>query len=142
MPALSIATFFNGAATAWFAVNACQLLARRHRTRLQSLLAFIFVYWAVMTAKDLVSLMPGAYNGPMLDTIQMLDGLGVVVLTCLLFELSMPRWVTARRVALLTDLYRNIAFENPHMFEIIAGAEETLCAGFSHFRNLSTGANP
>ena len=101
MPALSIATFFNGAATAWFAVNACQLLARRHRTRLQSLLAFIFVYWAVMTAKDLVSLMPGAYNGPMLDTIQMLDGLGVVVLTCLLFELSMPRWVTARRVALL-----------------------------------------
>ena len=31
-----------------------------------------------------------------------------------------------RRVVLLTDLYRNIAFENPHMFEIIAGAEETL----------------
>ena len=31
-----------------------------------------------------------------------------------------------RRVVLLTDLYRNIAFENPHMFEIIAGVEETL----------------
>ena len=31
-----------------------------------------------------------------------------------------------RRVVLLTDLYRNIAFENPHMFEIIAGVEEAL----------------
>lgn len=31
-----------------------------------------------------------------------------------------------RRVTLLTDLCRDIAFENPHMFEIIAGAEEAL----------------
>ena len=31
-----------------------------------------------------------------------------------------------RRVVLLADLYRNIAFENPHMFEIFAGVEETL----------------
>lgn len=31
-----------------------------------------------------------------------------------------------RRVVLLTDLHRDIAFENPHMFEIIAGVEETL----------------
>lgn len=31
-----------------------------------------------------------------------------------------------RRVVLLADLYRNIAFENPHMFEIISGVEEAL----------------
>lgn len=30
------------------------------------------------------------------------------------------------RVVLLADLYRNIAFENPHMFEIFAGVEEAL----------------
>ena len=31
-----------------------------------------------------------------------------------------------QRVVLLTDLERNIAFSNPHMFEIIAGVEEAL----------------
>ena len=31
-----------------------------------------------------------------------------------------------RRVVLLADMYRNIAFENPHMFEIFAGVEESL----------------
>ena len=38
---------------------------------------------------------------------------------------SVARGAT-RRVTLLTDLCRDIAFENPHMFEIIAGAEEAL----------------
>ena len=46
-----------------------------------------------------------------------------------------------RRVVLLTDLYRNIAFENPHMFEIIAGVEEALRRPRLHPRAARHGQN-
>ena len=99
---LNIAAFCCGTATAYFAINACNIIARKERTRLRLMLGFIFAYWAVMTGKDLVSLFPGAYTGPMLDAIQVADGWGEIVLACLLFELSSPGWVTLRRVALLS----------------------------------------
>ena len=99
---LNIAAFCSGTATAYFAINACNIIARKERTRLRLMLGFIFAYWAVMTGKDLVSLFPGAYTGPMLDAIQVADGWGVIVLACLLFELSSPGWVTLRHVALLS----------------------------------------
>lgn len=44
MPQLSLTAFFNGVSTAYFAINACQLLARRQRTRLQTLLGAICAY--------------------------------------------------------------------------------------------------
>lgn len=112
MPQLSLTTFFNGVSTAYFAINACQLLARRQRTRLQTLLGAICAYWALTTAKDLAALLPHAYTPRMLDAIQVADGWSAITFACLLFELTTPGWVNARRVALtalpfalLTALY-------------------------------------
>lgn len=101
MPVMSLTSFFNGVSTAYFAMNACRLLSQRGRTRLRVLLGAIFAYWALATAKDLVSLMPGSYTPALLDLIQMADGWSAVTLACLLFELTMPGWVTRRRVAML-----------------------------------------
>ena len=98
---MSLTSFFNGVSTAYFALSACRLLSPRGRTRLRVLLGAIFAYWALATAKDLVSLMPGSYTPALLDLIQMADGWSSVTLACLLFELTMPGWVTWRRVALL-----------------------------------------
>ena len=112
MPQLSLTAFFNGVSTAYFAINACQLLARRQRTRLQTLLGAICAYWALTTAKDLAALLPYAYTPRMLDAIQVADGWSAITFACLLFELTTPGWVNARRVALtalpfalLTALY-------------------------------------
>ena len=101
MASLSLTIFVNGASTAYFAVVGSQLLAKRNRTRLETLLGGIFAYWALATAKDLISLLPGSYTATMLDAIQMADGWSAITLACLLFELTMPGWVTWRRVGLL-----------------------------------------
>ena len=101
MASLSLTIFVNGASTAYFAVVGSQLLAKRSRTRLETLLGGIFAYWALATAKDLISLLPGSYTATMLDAIQMADGWSAIALACLLFELTMPGWVTWRRVGLL-----------------------------------------
>ena len=82
MPAFSLTIFVNGASTAYFAVVGSQLLAKRRRTRLETLLGGIFVYWALATAKDLVSLLPGSYTATVLDAIQMIDGWSVITLAC------------------------------------------------------------
>lgn len=102
MPTISLTTFFNGVSTAYFAINACQILSKSDRTRLQTVLGIIFAYWAVMTAKDLILLMPGYYTPTMLDAVQMADGWGAITVACLLFEITMPGWVTWRRVGLLS----------------------------------------
>lgn len=102
MQALSITTFFNGISTAYFAFNAVLLLRRKQRSRLQTILGVAFAYWAVMTVKDLVSLMPGAYTDTMLDAIVMLDGYSLVPITAILFEVTMPGWASAKRLGLLS----------------------------------------
>lgn len=101
MSALNITAFFNGAATAWFAIYACQLLAARERTRLQTLLGYIFVYWTFSNFKDIVQSQPGMYTAETLNVIMTMDGWSAITFACFLFELTMPGWVTARRVMLL-----------------------------------------
>ena len=101
MPELSLTTFFNGASTAYFAINAFNLLARPKPTRLQKLLGAVCVYWTLATAKDMLLLVPGGYTQRMLDAVLIADGWSAVTFACVLFELTMPGWVTWRRTALL-----------------------------------------
>ena len=101
MTGLNISAFFNGMATAYFAIYACQLLASRRRTRFRTLLGYIFVYWTFSNFKDIVQSQPGLYNTDVLNVIIMMDGWSAVTFACFLFELTMPGWVTLRRVLML-----------------------------------------
>lgn len=101
MPTVNLTIFFNGVSTAYFAINAAQILTRNKRTRLQTILGVIFAYWALMTAKDMILFMPGHYHSTLLDAVQIADGWGALTVACLLFEITMPGWVTLRRMAML-----------------------------------------
>lgn len=100
---MNIMAFFIGVATAYFALNAYMQLRGFGvaRSRFHNILGWIFVYWAFSNLKDLVQTVPGLYTRKTLDTILIIDGWSAITFACFLFELTMPGWVKAKRVALL-----------------------------------------
>lgn len=88
-------------ATAYFAFSAYYMLRHGPRTRFSVMLGCIFVWWAFSNAKDIVLAIPGWHDEQMQNIITLIDGWSAVTFACLLFELSMPGWVTLKRIALL-----------------------------------------
>lgn len=101
MSGQTLQAFFIGFATAYFAIQACHIMRYPDRTRLHTLLGVIFIYWTVACLKDLPLTMPGQYTDAMLSHVCVIDGWSAITYACFLFELTMPGWVTLRRVLLL-----------------------------------------
>lgn len=89
--------FFIGFSVAWYALRGQQLLGRTAPSRLQRLLGFIFVWWALSTFKDLLLYLPSLNTEAMQRHVFFIDGCGAVTFALLLFELTMSGWVTRWR---------------------------------------------
>lgn len=96
-----IPIFFIGFSVCWYALQAHELFAKESPSRLQRLLGCIFVWWGLSTLKDLLFYPPHLDFGNVLSHVFFLDGCGAVTFALLLFELTMPGWVTRRRTALM-----------------------------------------
>lgn len=103
MPESVLVAFFIGFSTAYFAIFAYQInfLWEGRHMRLNRLLGACFAYWTLTNVKDLVLTVPGFYSRFMLDNIIMIDGWSFIAYTCMMFEITMPGWVTKKRIALL-----------------------------------------
>ena len=97
----NIAYFFNGAAFMYFVCTSYFILKYSGRSRIQLIAGFIFGYWAVWNFKDIIYAFQPFHNERVLHTIIFLDGWSAVSYAVLLFELSMPGWVTLKRTAAL-----------------------------------------
>jgi AraC-like DNA-binding protein len=96
----SVATFFMGFAAAFFAIYSGLLLRMKARTRFQTILGVLFAIWAIACIKDLVLLLPLSDYQRMLKTITVVDGYLLITFMVFLFELTMPRWATKRRIVI------------------------------------------
>ena len=96
-PAFSI-----GVSVAWYAIYSIQLLRIKNSSRLQRLLAIIFILWGITTLKDLVFFIPGADFEVFQRHALYIDGCGALTLALLLMEVTMPGWITRKRVLLLS----------------------------------------
>lgn len=101
MQGTNLLTFIIGFATAYFAFQAYSILREKERTRLHTFLGYIFAYWTFSCMKDIVQTFPGHYDSLTLNNIFMIDGWSALTYACFLFELTMPGWVTLRRLAAL-----------------------------------------
>lgn len=100
MEGINLSAFFAGAATAYYAIHALQILSRPERTRFQTAIGWIFVVWTLLNFKDIIITFPEYYNEQTLNYILVADGWSAVTYTVFIFELTMPGWTTTRRVLL------------------------------------------
>lgn len=96
-----IPIFFIGFSVCWYALQAQELFSGESPSRLQRLLGCIFVWWGVSTLKDILFYPPHSDLDNVLSHVFFLDGCGAVTFALLLFELTMPGWVTRRRTAFM-----------------------------------------
>lgn len=102
MTSTNINAFFIGLATAYYALMAYQLFfgEKRGSSRLHRLLGWIFVYWSLSNAKDLVLTFPGMYNESTLRIVLVCDGWSALTYMAFLYELTRPGWFTAKHLAM------------------------------------------
>jgi len=100
MNGLNVLALFTGAAIAYFFIYGLHLSKSENTSRLNRLLSYIFFFWAVLCAKDIVYIFPEYHNTATLKYIFLLDGWSAVTFALLLFELTMPGWVTLRKACL------------------------------------------
>ena len=98
----SVATFFTGFAAAFFAIYSGLMFQMKDRTRFQTLLAVLFVFWAIACTKDLLLAIPISDHHRMLKAVTLMDGWLSITFMLFLFELTMPGWTTIRRVFLIS----------------------------------------
>lgn len=93
-----ISIFCIGLLVAWYCLRAESLLRRESPSRLQRMLGYILLWWGLSTLKDLSIYIPGVDADTMLRHISYIDGCGALTFALLLMELTMPQWVTWRRL--------------------------------------------
>ncbi|MBO7437927.1 MAG: AraC family transcriptional regulator [Bacteroidaceae bacterium] len=96
-----ISLFLIGFSVCWYLVMAIYLLSLKERSRLQKLLGLIFVWWCISTFKDIFLHFEFFDVTTTLQHIYFIDGFGAITFTLILFELTMPGWVTLKRTLLL-----------------------------------------
>lgn len=102
MEETTLAGFLSGIATAFFALHAYQLFRRNNASRLQLVLACIFVQWALFNLKDFLLTLHGYDNVKTQNIITLIDGLSLIGYTCLLYELITSNgWATWRKVGIM-----------------------------------------
>lgn len=100
-----IPVFLSGIATAYFALSAYMLFSRKSASRLQIVVGFIFVLWALLNLKDFLFTLFFEGNETKGNYIVLLDGLSLIGYTSLLYELISPRWTTWRKVLMMLVAY-------------------------------------
>lgn len=98
----SVTAFVIGFTTAYFAISAYRLFfgERKGSTRLHKTLGWIFIYWSISCAKDLLLTFPGMYNQTMLNATIAIDGWIALTYMALLYELTRPGWITFRHITM------------------------------------------
>ncbi len=100
---MNISSFFVGVTTTFFTIFALYILVwRKRRTGFQTILGYIMAVWAVWNAKDLIVTFPGMYRQEILNWIFLIDGWSALTFTVFIFEVTMPRWTTWRRMAMMS----------------------------------------
>lgn len=94
--------FFIGFSVCWYALQSSALFKMSSASRLQRLLAYIFIWWGLSTLKDLLLYIPHTDTQAILQHIYFIDGFGAVSFAFILFELTMPDWLTLKRVVALS----------------------------------------
>lgn len=98
---VALSGFLSGFATAYFALHAYQLFRRENASRLQKVVAVIFVQWALFNLKDIFLTMNGYDDKTMQDYIVLIDGMSLIGYTCLLYELIRPQWASWGKALLM-----------------------------------------
>lgn len=97
--------FLSGFATAYFSLHAYQLLRRENCSRLQKVVAVIFVQWALFNLKDFILTFPDYSNSTVQDCLTLIDGTALIGYTCFIYELIHPRWATWHKALLMLMAY-------------------------------------
>jgi len=96
-----VTTFLIGFSTAFFLIFAIHILCfRKNRTHYQTLLGCIMAVWAVWSMKDIVLVFPGMYVPEVTRWIMIVDGWMALTYTALVFETTMPGWLSWRKALL------------------------------------------
>ncbi|MDO4159580.1 MAG: helix-turn-helix domain-containing protein [Prevotellaceae bacterium] len=82
-------------------MQAYYFLTLKDGIRFHKILGYIFIFWALSCLKDIIQTIPGFYTRQTLDYILVFDGWSAISFVCFLFELTMPGWVTLRKVAVM-----------------------------------------
>ena len=96
------AVFFAGAITAYFILCAVHIFKHKKRTRLQTVLAWCFVFWAILNFKDIVIAFPEIYTPQVHNYFILIDGWSTVTYVIFIYELTRPHWTTRWKVLLLS----------------------------------------
>jgi len=98
---IALSGFLSGFATAYFALQAYQLFRRQESSRLQKVVAVIFVQWALFNLKDFFFTINDYRDQTVQDYLALIDGLSLISYTSLIYELIRPRWATWGKVGLM-----------------------------------------
>jgi AraC-like DNA-binding protein len=98
MEETALSGFLSGFATAYFALHAYQLFRRENSSRLQRVVAVIFVQWALFNLKDFLLTVHDYHNQNVHDILVMIDGTSLIGYTCLVYELIHPGWASLRKI--------------------------------------------
>lgn len=96
-----LAIFMIGLSVACYGIRSEQLLRKEGASRLQRLLGCVFAWWALSTCKDLALYIPDIDTKDVLRHVFFMDGCGAVTFALMLMELTIPGWVTGRRVCMM-----------------------------------------
>ena len=95
-----ITALFVGITTAFFGLYAFQIFRVPQRTRLQTVIGYIFVFRTILALKGIFSTLPSFRQQEILDLLIVIDGLKAITLVIFLFELVTPGWATRRRIVI------------------------------------------
>lgn len=98
MQEVNLWTFYIGVSTTYFVINATQLFQKKSRTHLQTVLAWILVFWALISSKDLLAIFSWPLAKEGLYYFLLFDGWVAFTYTILINEVTTPGRTTWPRV--------------------------------------------
>jgi AraC-like DNA-binding protein len=105
MEETALSGFLSGFATAFFALHAYQLFRRENSSRLQRVVAVIFVQWALFNLKDFLLTIHDYNNQDIQDLLALIDGTSLIGYTSLVYELIRPNWASWRKAVWMLLAY-------------------------------------
>lgn len=97
----SLVRFFNGMAFMFFAYISYRMLRNKKHSRIQGILGYIFIFWAVLEAKDLFIDYQDEGSSFMNNILFFIDSWAVAACSFYLLELTSPGWMNLRRMTAL-----------------------------------------
>lgn len=94
-----------GITTAFFGFYALQIFRMPQRTRLQSVIGYIFLFRALLTLKGIIATYPDLRSPEIVNILIITDGFKGVTLVAFLFELVKPGWANMRNILLNCILF-------------------------------------